>query len=131
DAALKADGTIFYVASGGATELSAYNTSGQNPIYAGAANSPHPTGLHPNNAEVAADGRIFASAPNPVFDPADVWIFDAGGTPITNLKLAAGGNDQIFDRQLRISGDGIRMITIVGDQIFKTGIRLIFTTVGP
>jgi hypothetical protein len=133
DLALRADGAILYVASGAVSELSAYSTSGQNPVYAGAGNSPHPTGLHPNNAEIAADGRIFASAGNPVFDPADVWVFSALGAPITTYKIAAGGIDRIFDRQLRVSGDGIRMITITGDPFTPpfNGSTLNFTTVGP
>jgi hypothetical protein len=131
DVALKGDGATLYVASGGVTELSAYLTSGQNPAYVGSGLSPAPTGLHPNNAEIAADGRIFASAPNPVFGPADVWIFDANGTSPTTLKIAAGGSDQIFNRQLRISGDGIRLITITGDPFFNTGVKLNFNTVGP
>jgi len=133
DVALKEDGTTLYVASGGVTELSAYLTSGQNPTYVGAGNSPAPTGLHPNNAEIAADGRIFASAPDQVFDPADVWIFDANGTPLTTRKIAGGGVDQIFDRQQRISGDGLRMITITGDQFSNpiSGVKLNFATVGP
>lgn len=129
DLVLRADGAILYVASGAVTELSAYSTAGQNPAYAGAANSPHPTGLHPNNAEIAADGRLFASAANPVFNPADVWVFDANGTPLTTLKIAAGGINQILDRQLRISGDGIRLITITGDQAFNTNFKLNFTTI--
>jgi sugar lactone lactonase YvrE len=129
DVAMKADGTLLYVASGGVTELSAYTTAGQNPAYAGSGSSPKPTGLHPNNAEIAADGRIFASAANPVFDPADVWIFTAAGTPITTLKIAAGGVDQIFTRQLRISGDGLRLITITGDPFNNTNVKLNFTTI--
>jgi hypothetical protein len=133
DVALKADGTTLYVGSGGVTELSAYSTSGQNPVYAGAGNSPHPTGLHPNNAELATDGRIFASAANPVFDPADVWVFSALGAPITTYKIAAGGIDQIFTRQLRVSGDGIRLITITGNPFSGApfSVNLNFTTVGP
>lgn len=129
DVALKADGTTLYVGSGGVTELSAYSTSGPNPVYVGAGNSPAPTGLHPNNAEIAADGRIFASAANPTSGPADVWIFTANGTPVTTLKIAAGGIDQIFNRQLRISGDAMRLITITGDQVFVTGVKLNFTTI--
>lgn len=131
DAALRADGTILYVASGGVSEISAYLTSGSNPAYVGAGNSPAPTGLHPNNVEISADGRILASAPNPVFDPADVWIFAADGTPLTTLKVAAGGSDQLFDRQLRISGDGLRLITITGNPFVNpnTNVKLNFTTV--
>jgi hypothetical protein len=133
DVELSANGATLYVASGAVSELSAYSTSGQNPVYAGAGNSPHPTGLHPGNAEIAADGRIFASAANPVFDPADVWVFSALGAPITTYKIAAGGIDQIFVRQLRISGDGVRMITITGDPFTPpfNGSTLNFTTVGP
>ena len=68
-----------------------------------------------------------------VFDPADVWIFDANGTPLTTRKIAGGGVDQIFDRQQRISGDGLRMITITGDQFSNpiSGVKLNFATVGP
>jgi hypothetical protein len=133
DLVLSANGATLYVASGAVSELSAYSTAGQNPIYVGSGNSPHPTGLHPNNAEIAADGRIFASAGNPVFDPADVWVFSALGAPITTYKIAAGGIDRIFDRQLRVSGDGIRMITITGDPFTPpfNGSTLNFTTVGP
>jgi sugar lactone lactonase YvrE len=133
DVALKADGATLYVGSGGVAELSAYSTAGQSPVYSGPTNSPHPTGLHPSNAEIAADGRIFASAANPVFDPADVWVFSALGAPITTFKIAGGGIDQIFVRQLRISGDGIRMITITGDPLTPpfNGSTLNFTTVGP
>jgi len=40
--------------------------------------------------------------------------------------------DQIFDRQLRISGDGLRMITITGDPFpSPSGVKLNFTTVEP
>ncbi len=131
DVALKGDGTTLYVASGGVAELSAYVTSGQNPSYV-RGKSPAPTGLHPNNAEIAADGRIFASARSFFFDPADVWIFDSDGTPLTTRKVAAGELDQIFDRQLRISGDGLRMITITGDPFpSPSGVKLNFTTVEP
>src|SRR5882672_3152678 len=129
DVALKADGTTLYVASGGVTELSAYSTSGQNPGYLGAANSPHPTGLHPNNAEIARDGRIYASAPNPVSDPSDVWVFAENGSPLFSTKIAGGGTDQIFDRQLRISGDGVMMITITGDPFSNTGVKVNITPV--
>jgi len=131
DVALKGNGATLYVASGGVTELSAYLTSGQNPTYVGSGLSPAPTGLHPNNAEIAADGRIIASAANPGFGTADVWIFDANGAPLATRKIAAGGSDQIFNRQLRISGDGIRLITISGDPFFNTNVKLNFTTIGP
>ena len=128
DVALSGDGASLYVASGGVSELSKYLTSGSNPSYVGAGNSPAPTGLHPNNAEIAWDGRILASAPILSTDPADVWVFDANGAPLTTLKISAGGVNQVIDRQLRVSGDGIRLITITGDQGFNTNFNLNFTT---
>jgi hypothetical protein len=127
DLLVKPDGAIVYVASGGVSELSAYQTSGPNPVYVGGGNSPAPVGVHPSNAEIAADGRIFASSPNSV--SADVWIFNANGTPNTTLQVAASGV-QIFERQLRVSADGLRLITITGDPftIPASGQKLNFTT---
>jgi hypothetical protein len=131
DLAVRPDGTILYVGAGAPGELSEYFTSGQNPTSAGAGFATTPGGFHPNNAEIAVDGRIFASSSIISSDPADVWVFAADGTPGPTFKISAGSGEQIFDRQLRISGDGIRLITIVGDQIFDTGIKLNFTTIVP
>jgi len=46
---------------------------------------------------------------------------------VFTMLLAA--SDQILDRQLRISGDGLRLITITGNPPFNNIVNLNFTTV--
>lgn len=127
DAIVRPDGAIFYVAAGTPAELSNYLTSGQNPSYAGAGQSPAPIGAHPNNVEIAPDGRIFGTSQ--FGSSADVWIFNADGTPYSTptLQVAAFG-DHIVDRQLRISGDGLRLITLTTGP-FPSGLKVNFTTI--
>ena len=78
---------------------------------------------YPNIVEIAADGRIFAGASN-WYDPVDVWVYDPGGAALATYRIA-GYAKSLLDRQLKISGDGIRMITLTDDP------ALTFTTVGP
>ena len=77
---------------------------------------------YPNIVEVAADGRVFGGAFFGSFtNDNDVWVYDAGGAPLTTRQIAG----LLLDRQLKISGDGIRMITL------SDAPALTFTTVGP
>jgi len=78
---------------------------------------------YPNIVEVAADGRTFAGAFS-WYGVNDVWVYDAGGAPLAAYRVA-GYAKALVDRQLKISGDGIRMITLTDDP------ALTFTTVGP
>ena len=127
DAAVRPDGAVFYVAAGGSAELSAYLTSGQNPTYVGAGQSPAPIGAHPDNVEIAPDGRIFGTSE--FGTSADVWIFNANGTPYSTptLQFLAFG-DHVVDRQLRISGDGLRLITLSVGPV-PSGLKVNFTTI--
>jgi hypothetical protein len=128
DAIVKDDGSIFYVAAGAPAELSAYQTSGQNPTYLGAGQSPAPIGAHPNNVEIAPDGRILGSSQ--FGTGADVWIFNADGTPysIPTLQVATVFGDVIVGRQLRISGDGVRLITLTNGPV-PSGLKVNFTSI--
>jgi hypothetical protein len=48
------------------------------------------------------------------------------------MKIAGGNNNQIQDRQMRISGDGLMLITLTGDSPFsQTNFALNFTTAAP
>ena len=126
DAIVSPDGAVFYVAAGTPSELSKYLTSGQNPSYAGVGQSPAPIGAHPNNVKIAPDGRILGSSQ--FGTGADVWIFNADGTPysIPTLQVATVFGDTLGTRQLRISGDGLRLITVAGG----SGIlKVLFTTI--
>jgi len=75
---------------------------------------------YPNIVEIAADGRVFGGA---FFGSItnDVWVYDSAGAPLATHQIAG----LLLDRQLKVSGDGIRMITL------SDAPALTFTTVGP
>ena len=118
DVAVNADGTRAYVASGAPYAFSVYDAAtsqGNLPVV-----QTLPGDTYPNIVEVAADGRVFGgafigSATN------DVWVYDAGGAPLATHQITGA----LLDRQLKVSGDGIRMITL------SDAPALTFTTVGP
>ena len=69
-----------------------------------------PGTAYPNNVEVARDGRIFTA----IFGYADsaghdAWIFAPDGTLLKALGLGYYG---IGDGSLKISGDGLRMVSL-------------------
>ncbi|HEX9192850.1 MAG TPA: hypothetical protein VF871_03700 [Burkholderiales bacterium] len=118
DVAVNADGTRAYVASGAPYAFSVYDAAasqGNLPVV-----QTLPGDAYPNIVEVAADGRVFGGA---FFGSAtnDVWIYDAGGAALATHQIAG----LLLDRQLKVSGDGIRMITL------SDAPALTFTTVGP
>jgi len=77
---------------------------------------------YPNIVEVAADGRLFGGAMFGSFtNNNDVWIYSAEATQLATHQIAG----LLLDRQLKVSGDGIRMITL------SDAPALTFTTVGP
>jgi hypothetical protein len=128
DIAVNAAGTIAYVAAGAPAEISVYAT---NLLYGGQL---VPADLHPSNVEIAADGRIFGAGPNLTDGPADVWVYAVNGlsgTLLTTRKVAVGGVTQVVPRHMRISGDGLRLIALVGDFPLNTNPVLVFTTVAP
>jgi hypothetical protein len=128
DVALSPDGTVAYVASGAGNlppELSPYSTQDLS----------HQTGFpiqgRGNNVEIAPDGRIFAGSTNvSIGQTADVRVFDAAGNLLATRLISPGGGISILDRQMRISGDGLRLITITGNPPLVPP-SLVFTTVAP
>jgi hypothetical protein len=128
DIVVSPDGTIAYVASGAGNlppELSLYSTQSLS----------HLSGFsiqgRGNNVEIAADGRIFAGSTNvSIGQTADVRVFNASGTQLATRLVAPGNGIAILDRQMRISGDGLRLITITGNPPL-TGSMLILTNVAP
>ena len=121
DVAVNADGTRAYVASGAPYAFSVYDAATSQatlPVVQTLPGFPYPSIV-----EIAADGRIFAGAFN-WYDPIDVWVYDPGGASLATYRIA-GYARSLLDRQLKISGDGIRMITLTDDP------ALTFTTVGP
>jgi hypothetical protein len=125
DVALSLDGTHVYVASGAPYEFDQFSTQPlqfQQALVSGSI--PFPV-----NIEVGPDGRILGGTTNALSDPADVYVYDANGGSLTSRKVAVPFS-QLAARQLKISGDGMRLIAISGDAV-NTGSSLIFTNVGP
>jgi hypothetical protein len=117
DVAISDDATRVYIACGFPYDFLVFDGTTMNQVGVRFA-SPYP-----NNAEIAADGRFFGGA-SAAFSPTvkGIWVFDPGGALLA--EYAAGGFN-LLPRQLRISGDGLRMTTLTSDP------ALIFTTVGP
>ena len=128
DIAVSADGTVAYVASGtnnGIIAVRKYST--QDLSFLGG----FATAGLVNNVEVAADGRIFGASENVfTFGDPDVWVFTAAGTPLTTRELAPGSAINILSRQMKVSGDGLRLIVLTADLPPATP-SLIFNTVAP
>jgi BACON domain-containing protein len=128
DVAVSPDGAIAYVAAGAGglpPELAVYTT--QNVTRIGG----FPIEGRGNGVEIAADGRIFAASTNiSVSQTADVRVFDAAGNLLTSRLVAPVGPAVILDRQIKVSGDGFRLIAITGDPPIAQP-TLIFTTVAP
>jgi hypothetical protein len=117
DVAVNADGTRAYAASGAPYEFDVYDAATMSVVQ-------HlPGNAYPNAVEVASDGRIFAGA-FVWYDPVDVWVYNPGGTLLATYRVASYAQ-ALLDRQLKVSGDGLRMITLTSVP------ALVFTTVGP
>ncbi len=102
DSALSADGTHVYGASGAPYNCFSQDTStGQN--LALGSNYPYP-----GNVEVGPDGRIYCGRYSTLLGDDDVYVFDSSGTQLGTVRLA-GSSASLLDRQLAISGDGLRV----------------------
>jgi hypothetical protein len=75
---------------------------------------------YPNNAEITIGGRFVGGAFTVLAK--GVWVYEANGTFVADY-IAGGFN--LLARQLQVSGDGVRMVTLTSDP------ALIFTTIGP
>jgi hypothetical protein len=118
DLAFSADGNQVYIASGAPYVFVALDIAslGMQPRYI-AGNS------YPNNVEVAIDGRLFAGA-SVWYDPTDVWIYSSAETLLRQIKIS-GYARSLLPGQLKLSSDGLRMITLSDDP------KLQFTTAAP
>jgi hypothetical protein len=72
---------------------------------------------YPNNAACGWNGLFFGGA-DAYYDPVDVWVFAADGTPHATIKLHPGGNNSLFEDSLVLSGDNTRLIGSTGAPSF-------------
>jgi len=128
DIAVSADGSVAYVAADAGAlppELTVYSPQDTTRLGGFSIEG------RGNNVEIAADGRIFAGSTNiSVGQTADVRVFDAGGNLLATRLIAPGGGVVILDRQLKVSGEGLRLMTIIGNPP-SVAPTLVFTTVAP
>jgi hypothetical protein len=63
---------------------------------------------YPGNVEVGPEGRIYCGRYSTLASEKDVYVFDPAGTQLGTIRLA-DTSSSLLDRQLAISGDGLRV----------------------
>ena len=104
DIALNADGSGVYGASGAPYYCTRDDTA------TGAVGQLGPDRPYPGNVEVGPDGRIYCGRYSTISSDKDVYVFDSAGTELGSVRLAGTSGIGLLDRQLLISGDGLRVI---------------------
>ncbi|MEJ2157965.1 MAG: hypothetical protein P8X96_21760 [Desulfobacteraceae bacterium] len=72
-----------------------------------------PAGAYPNNVEVGTNG-LFYGGISALYGPTDIWVYDSGGA-VQSSYYASGYADNIVDRQLAVSADGLSIIVLTTD----------------
>jgi hypothetical protein len=105
DIALNADGSRVYGASG-----APYYCPGESTA-TGAVEVQLGTNLYyPGNVEVGPDGRIYCGRYSTLSTDKDVYVFNSAGTELGSVRLASTSGIGLLDRQLLVSGDGLRVV---------------------
>jgi hypothetical protein len=120
DVALSADGARLYTACGAPYEFGVFDVTGG---AAARALTSLPGVPYPRNVEVARDGRIIGGADG-YYNAVDTWIYDPSGTLLASTKLS-GYARTTLPRQLKISGDGLRLAALTDDPYLR------FFTIAP
>jgi len=116
DIAVNKDGSKIYTAAGGEYEFPTFTFDG-NAIVEGTILSGNP---YPLAVEIGPTEKMYGGI-NAFMNGTDAWSYNADDSA-DNTYLISG---QLYDRQVRISGDGLRMITLSDFP------ALTFTTVTP
>jgi len=105
DIALNADGSRVYGANG-----APYYCTGESTA-TGAVEVQLGTNLYyPGNIEVGPDGRIYCGRYSTLSTDKDVYVFNSAGTELGSVRLASTSGIGLLDRQLLVSGDGLRVM---------------------
>jgi hypothetical protein len=107
DVALSQDGSHAYTASGAPYEFRVFDTDTMSLVGTLPANN------YPNCMEVGENNLVYGGSSSS-YGPLDVWIYDLDGVEQNSYYLTGSG-DRIHDRQLAVSGDGLRMIVSSSD----------------
>jgi hypothetical protein len=115
DVAMNADGTRVYVASGAPYHFTVYDaatTESTMPVVQTLDGT-----AYPNNVEVAFDDRIVAGA-SVWYGPKDVWVYSPSGILAQDFYVS-GYAHAILMRQLKVSGDALRLLVLTDDPTFQ------------
>ncbi len=74
---------------------------------------PLPANNYPNNVEISNTDLLYGGSSS-WYGPLDVWIYDQNGVEQNSYYLSGYAN-AIRDRQLVVSGDGVRVIVSTDD----------------
>jgi DNA-binding beta-propeller fold protein YncE len=105
DIALSPDGSRVYNASG-----APYYCTGESTATGAVVVQFGPDRPYPGNVEAGPDGRIYCGRYATTSGDKDVYVFDSAGTELGSVRLAGTSGIGLLDRQLLISGDGLRVI---------------------
>ena len=105
DLALTPDGSRVYAASGSPYVFIGFNTKNMQK------DQVLPANAYPNNVEIGSDGYLYGGLNN-ASNPEDIWIYDKNGVEQSSY-LTEGYSTDIEPRQLRVSGDALRMIALM------------------
>lgn len=111
DVALLRDGSRVYVASGAPYNFIGFDTSTMKQDQTLTADA------YPNSVEISADNRVYGGISSS-YGPLDTWIYATDGVLQSSYYQSAYAK-QIRDRQLVVSGDGLRMVVSVTDPAIK------------
>lgn len=115
DVALVRDGSRAYVASGAPYNFIGFDTSTM------LEDQTLPANAYPNSVEVSADNLLYGGTftwYGSLTGDQDAWIYATDGV-LQNSYYVSGYAKEIRDRQLVVSGDGLRMIISVTDPAIK------------
>ncbi|MBN1209960.1 MAG: BACON domain-containing protein [Myxococcaceae bacterium] len=112
DLAINQDGSRVYAFLGTPGAIAVYDgqTTG--------ALAPLATGASCDSFEVGPDDRIYAASEFARYDPKELWVFDSAGTLLDSYRVTSEG-DFIQGGQLKVSGDGRRLVVLTGDGVLK------------
>ncbi len=111
DVALVRDGSRAYVASGAPYNFIGFDTTTM------LQDQTLPADAYPNSVEISSDNLLYGGISG-LYGPLDTWIYDTAGVE-QNSYYVSGYAKTIRDRQLCVSGDGLRVIISVTDPAIK------------
>jgi hypothetical protein len=111
DLAINHDGSRVYVAAGSPSSFVVHDGQTMNTLPSLVADT------SPNAVEVGPDNRLYGTA-NTRYGAKDLWAYDNTGTALGSYRLA-GYAKIVLERQLKLSGDGKRLVVLTDEPSLK------------